>query len=149
MLTKSSPQPMYLPLAETPAPVERDDGFLERRRIALLECDTALRAVMVRALLRIGCIVTFKHHHEQVTTALQSGELGGVVLALPMDEAQLATLLEANVQRIPIVVLTDTSPPLHLAQRDPSLHFLQKPFDMRELLTLLNLPHKATIITVG
>lgn len=146
MLTNAIVQPKYLPMQAAPALDPELEEFAERRRIALLESDAPLRAVIVRALLRVGCVVTFKRRCAQIIAALRMDELQGVVLALPIDESQAELLIEANIHHVPIVVLMNAPPLPQLARRAPNLRFLQKPFDMRELFTQLHLPHEAKII---
>lgn len=125
---------------------EGEERFAERRRIALMEPDTALRNVLVRTLLRLGCIVSIKRSPEQVMEALQDGLTDGVVVALEADLPWAERLHAANARQVPVVILCDSSPDPYLTNQWPSLSFLQKPFDMRELLVHLHLPEKAKII---
>jgi len=128
-----------------PSPAS-EERFAERRRIVLLENDRALCNVITRSLLRLGCVVTFKRSYDQVLCALREANVHGVVMALELDGAQLAALTAANSGQVPIVVLTHAPPAPHQADLYPSLRLLQKPFDMRELFTLLNLPQQAKIV---
>jgi len=132
--------------AESLLPAGREPRFAERRRIAVLENDHALRPVVIRTLLRLGCVVSAKHELAQVTEALQVGPIDGAVVALGGDGACLAALQSANACLVPVVVLLDQPAEPHLKVRYPALRFLQKPFDMRELLAQLGLPEKATIL---
>jgi len=43
-------------------------------------------------------------------------------------------------------VLTDAPPAPHMVKQIPRLRFLQKPFDMRELICCLRLPPRAVIV---
>jgi DNA-binding NtrC family response regulator len=124
-----------------------DERFAERSRIALMESDRALRAVMVRSLLRVGCVVSFKCNQAEVVEALQAGVLHGVVMAAELDFHDMAALDAANVQHVPIVVLTHAPPALHAFNSHSSLRFLQKPFDMRDLFVHLNLSQSAKIVS--
>jgi hypothetical protein len=135
-----------VPQAESLGPAEREPRFAERRRIAVLEHDRALRPVVIRTLLRLGCVVSAKHEFAQVTEALQAGPIDGAVVALGGDGTCLPALQSANASAVPIVVLLDQPVEPHLQARYPALRFLQKPFDMRELLAQLGLPEKATIL---
>ena len=132
--------------AENMLPAEREPRFAERRRIAVLEHDRALRPVVIRTLLRLGCVVSAKHELAQLTEALQAGPIDGAIVALAGDGAYLPALQCANVSAVPVVVLLDGPIEPRLKARYPALRFLQKPFDMRELLAQLGLPEKATIL---
>jgi DNA-binding response OmpR family regulator len=127
-------------------PTAGDDRFAERRRIALLEYDPALRPVIIRTLLRLGCVVSAKRDLAQVLETLQTGPVDGVVLALAADAASLAALQAANCGQVPVVILTDEPVEPYLQQLFPAIHVLQKPFDARALLSDLGLPEKATIL---
>jgi DNA-binding response OmpR family regulator len=136
-----------LPSDALKAPTAGDERFAERRRIALLEYDPALRPVIIRTLLRLGCVVSAKRDLAHVLETLQTGPVDGVVLALAAaDAASFAALQAANCQRVPVVVLTDEPVEPYLQQLFPSIHVLQKPFDARALLSDLGLPEKATIL---
>jgi DNA-binding response OmpR family regulator len=128
------------------APAAGDERFAERRRIALLEHDPALRPVIIRTLLRLGCVVSTKPDLAHVLETLHSGPVDGVVLALAADAASFAALQAANCRQVPVVILTDEPVEPYLQQLFPSIHVLQKPFDARELLRRLQLPEKATIL---
>jgi len=131
---------------EPAAPDDAEERFAERRRIALLEGDTALRPVLIGTLLRLGCVVSVKHHITQVIETLQCGPVDGAVVALEGDLSLLEALAAANHGAVPVVVLSDVLPEPHMVKQFPSIRFLQKPFDMRELLNLLHLPQKAVIV---
>jgi DNA-binding response OmpR family regulator len=124
-----------------------EEQFAERRRISLLESDTALRPVLIGILLRLGCVVSARRELAQVIEALQTGPLDGAIVALEPDHARLAALCTANQHNVPIVVLMDSAVDPLTASQFPGIHFLQKPFDVRQLLAKLNLPEKATILT--
>jgi len=131
------------------APPDGEDRFVERRRIALLEPDAALRPVLIVNLLRLGCVVSARRELPQVIEALQCGPLDGAIVALEGNRCALDALNAANRGGVPLVVLTDTLPEPHMVQKFPGMHFLQKPFDTRELLNALHLPQKAAIIRGG
>ena len=124
-----------------PAPIEYDDDFARRWRIALLEDDRALRAVIVVSLLRVGCIIRFAHAVEPVCAELRDGMLQGAIIAGELSAPQLAALRAANAQRAPIIVLTNAPCGPGCSDAETSLRFLPKPFDMRELFALLDLDH--------
>ena len=126
-----------------------EDRFAERRRIAVMEHDHALRAVVIRSLLRLGCVVSAKRTMEQIIMALQTGPIDGAIICLEADDTLSATLQAANHHQVPIVVLTDRPVEPHSTEQFDTIRFLQKPFDMRELLVHLHLPQKATIIHAG
>ena len=135
-----------LPSDALTAPAAGDERFAERRRIALLEYDPALRPVIIRTLLRLGCVVSTKRDLAHVLETLQTGPVDGVVLALAADAASFAALQAANCRQVPVVLLTDEPVEPYLQQLFPSIHVLQKPFDARALLGDLGLPEKATIL---
>lgn len=122
------------------------ERFAERRRIALLEYDPALRPVIIRTLLRLGCVVSTKRDLAHVVETLQTGPVDGVVLALAADAASFAALQAANACQVPVVILTDEPVEPYLQQLFPAIHVLQKPFDARDLLRWLRLPEKPTIL---
>ena len=122
------------------------EHFAERRRIALLEPDRALRSVLARTLLRLGCVVSLARDLEQVLEALRDGRLDGAVVALDVDARTLALLQSANGRGVPVVVTTDEP---HPANHGALVHCLLKPFDTRDLLAHLNLPHKAVTSSDG
>jgi DNA-binding response OmpR family regulator len=131
-----------------PAAAEQpEERFAERRRIALLEPDAALRRVLIPLLLRLGCVVSVKRELAQVIEALQTGPLDAAIVALEPDNVQLEALRAANRQQVPIVLLMDVPVGPLTASQFPDIHFLEKPFDARELLAGLNLPEKPTILT--
>jgi DNA-binding response OmpR family regulator len=133
----------------TPHAVE-DERFAERRRIALMEPDSALRSTLVRFLLRLGVVVTFKHAPPKVIEAMNDGNLDGAIVALESDSPWIAEIRQANMMRqIPIVILTNASPGPHEVEVTGGVRFLVKPFDVRELCELLRLPPKARIIPAG
>jgi DNA-binding response OmpR family regulator len=123
-----------------------EERFAERRRIALLERDTALRSVVIRNLLRLGCVVSAKRDVAQVIEALESGLADGAVVALERDNPLLETLAAAVRGPAPVIVLCDVLPEPHMVKRFAGLRFLQKPFDMRELICCLRLPPHAVIV---
>ncbi len=128
--------------------LEHHDDFTNRARIALLEPDPTLRAVIVRSLLRMGCVVTFKRTLAQVSECLRAGTVHGALVAWELNAEEMTALNDANVNRVPVVVLTETAPPPPgTAARDP-LRFLQKPFDMRELFTQLNLTQAPKVLNI-
>ena len=131
---------------ETMRQAQPEERFAERRRIALLEPDAALRRVLIPLLLRLGCVVSVKRELAQVIEALQTGPLDGVIIALGPDNALLKSLCAANCQHVPIVLLMDPAVDPLTAKQFPDMHFLAKPFDANELLAGLNLPEKATIL---
>ena len=135
-----------LPSDALTAPAASDERFAERRRIALLETDPALRPVIIRTLLRLGCVVSTKRDLPHVLKTLQTGPVDGVVLAHAADAASFAALQAANCRQVPVVVLTDEPVEPYLQQLFPTIHVLQKPFDARALLSDLGLPEKATIL---
>jgi DNA-binding response OmpR family regulator len=126
-----------------------EEQFGERRRITLLEPDPALRAVVIRSLLRLGCVVSTKRSREQVIDALETGPIDGAIIALEADASLAAALHTANHLRAPIVVLTNFPAEPRMMESFSSILFLQKPFDMRELLAHLRLPQKAFIVRGG
>jgi DNA-binding response OmpR family regulator len=125
---------------------EAEDRFAVRRRIALLEKDPALRPVVIRTLLRLGCVVSAKHCIAQVIETLRTGPVDGAVVAFEGELSLLYELAVANRSAVPVVVLTDGLPEPHMVEQFRSIHFLQKPFDMRELLASLQLPQKAVVV---
>jgi DNA-binding response OmpR family regulator len=127
------------------APDEGEARFAERRRIVLMEPEGPLRAVLVRTLLRLGCIVSLTRGLDQVLEALRESEPDGALVALEADARTAALLQAANRRQIPIVVMCFASPEPHLLKRFAAMHFLVKPFDTRELLAHLRLPEKAII----
>ena len=126
-----------------------DEQFAERRRIALMEPDPKLRAVLIRTLLRLGCVVSAKRSQAQMIEAIQTGPLDGAIVALEADAMLADSLCAANNHRAAIVVLTSVPVEPHLVEQFSSICFLQKPFDMRELLAQLRLPLKALIVRSG
>jgi len=134
---------------ETTSQAQGEERFAERPRIVLMEPDNTLRAVMIRNLLRLGCVVSCKHSREQVLEALETGPIDGAIIALEADASLVAALDAANSKRTSIVVLTNFPIEPRLTAQFSSIHFLQKPFDMRELLSHLSLPQKALIIRSG
>ncbi len=149
MSTDVSARVRDMDFRETVSAEEGEERFAERRRIALMEPDAALRSVLVRTLLRLGCIVSFKRSPEQVIETLQEGPIDGTVVALDADTPWAAHMHAANLHQVPIVILSDAPPDPHLTKQLPSVRFLQKPFDMRDLLVHLHLPEKARIIRAG
>jgi DNA-binding response OmpR family regulator len=129
------------------AEAQPEERFAERRRIAMLEPDAALRRVLIPMLLRLGCVVSPKRDLAQMIEALQSGPLDGAIVALGPDISWVAALSAANQHYVPVVLLMNFPVDPLSARQFPDIHFLQKPFDARELLTRLNLPEKATILT--
>jgi DNA-binding response OmpR family regulator len=125
---------------------EAEERFATRRRIALLEEDPALRPVVIRTLLRLGCVVSAKRCIAQVIETLRTGPVDGAVVALEGELSLLDALAAANHGAVPVVVLTDGLPEPHMLERYRSIRFLQKPFDMRELLASLQLPQKAVVV---
>ncbi len=128
---------------------EAGERFAERRRIALLEPDPDLRPVLIRTLLRLGCVVSAKRELAQIIETLQTGPVDGAIVALCAQSDCVAALQASNARQATIVVLTDDAVEPHLRRLFPAIHFLQKPFDMRDLLASLGLPEKATILTSG
>ncbi len=128
-----------------PAPDEGGARFAERRRIVLLEPEVPLRAVLVRTLLRLGCIVSLTRGLDQVLEALRESEPDGALVALEADARTAALLEAANRRQIPIVVMCFASPEPHLLKRFAPIHFLVKPFDTGDLLAHLRLPEKAIL----
>jgi DNA-binding response OmpR family regulator len=126
--------------------LEAEERFAVRRRIALLEDDPALRPVVIRTLLRLGCVVSAKHCIAQVIETLRTGPVDGVVVALEGELSLLYELAAANDGAVPVVVLTDELPEPHMVEQFRSIRFLKKPFDMRELLASLQLPQKALVV---
>ena len=127
------------------APPVRDERFAARKRMVLLEPDPALRAVLVRSLLALGCVVSAKHETQQVIEALRCGPLDGAVIAFVSDTA-LAALQSANVRGVPLVVLTESAVEPRWLEKFPAIRFVRKPFDTRQLLTALELPQKAILV---
>ena len=134
---------------ETASQAQGEEQFADRRRIALMESDNTLRAVMIRNLLRLGCVVSCKHSQQQMLEALETGPIDGAIIALEANASLAQALDAANNQRASIVVLTNFPIEPRLREQFSSIHFLQKPFDMRELLVFLHLPQKALIVRGG
>jgi CheY-like chemotaxis protein len=135
---------------ETAAPAAGEERFAERRRIALLEPDSALRSTLVRLLLRLGVIVSFKHHPQNLVESVSEGNLDGAIVALEYNSPWIVAIQNANAQRqIPIVVLTNAPPGPRAVEVVVGVRFLDKPFDARELCELLGLPSKARIVAAG
>ena len=132
--------------AESTPHADGEARFAERRRILLLEPDAALRAVLVRSLLRLGCIVRAKRHPQQVIDALPNEFIDGAVIALDEAMSWAPQLAVANLRQVPVVVLSYAPPEPYLVKQLPSLCFLQKPFDMRDLLAQLHLPERAKLV---
>jgi DNA-binding NtrC family response regulator len=130
-----------VPVAAPPG----DEQFVERRRISMLEPDTALRSVMTRCLLALGCVVSAKRELAQLREVLCSGPCDGAIISLAVDVAQLSALQAANARDVPIVVLTDGAVEPQIVDQFPAIHFMRKPFDTRQLLVALELPHKAIL----
>ena len=122
-----------------------DMQFVERRRITMLEPDTALRSVMTRCLLALGCVVSAKREFSQVRDALRCGPCDGVIIALGANAAQCAEMQAANTRGVPVVVLSDGAVEPRFASQFPAIRFLRKPFDTRQLLVELKLPQKAIL----
>jgi DNA-binding response OmpR family regulator len=139
-------QPQPLDYAASHPAAGGEERFAERRRILLLEPDAALRAVLVRSLLRLGCIVRAKRHPQQVVDALPDEAIDGAVVALDEVMSWAPQLAAANPRQAPVVVLSYVPPDPYLIEQLPSLCFLQKPFDMRDLLAQLHLPEKAKLV---
>lgn len=138
-----------LDLPATMAQAEDEARFAERRRIALMEPEAALRSVLVRTLLRLGCIISLTRNPQQLIELLQDGMLDGAVVALEADSLWAARLHAVNSRRVPIVILGDSPPGPYVTKQLSSLYFLQKPFDTRELLEHLHLPEKAKTTGAG
>lgn len=125
---------------------QSDECFAERRHIVLMESDASLRPVIVRTLLRLGCVVRFKHSLADVVESMGEGWPDGAVVALDAN-AELATCLQAaNGRQMPVIVLMQTAPDPLWGRQFPGVRFLEKPFDMRELCALLKLPLQAPIV---
>ena len=134
---------------ETVSQTQNEDQFAERRRIILMESDSTLRAVLIRNLLRLGCVVSAKRSREQIIEALETEPIDGAIIALEADASVAAALCDANYHQASIVLLTNFPIEPRLREQFSSLLFLQKPFDMRELLVFLHLPQKALIVRGG
>ncbi len=119
-----------------------DLRFADRARIALFERDPALRPVIIRSLLRLGCVVSAKRDLGRLQTALQEGLLHGAVADLEFDVLSLEALDDANRSHVPLAVLTDIQVEPYLRAQFPTLSFIQKPFDIRVLFDALKLPRK-------
>ena len=130
---------------EAQSPFDSEQRFAERHRIVLLEPDDLLRGVLVRTLLRLGCIVNLSRGLDQVLTLLREGGMDGAVVALDAEAHAAALLQDANGRNVPIVVLTYAAPAPDLRKRFATICFLRKPFDTRELLASLRLPEKAIL----
>jgi DNA-binding response OmpR family regulator len=145
---------LYLPMkladeTETASPPDGEQRFAVRWRIVLMETDGSLRAVLVRTLLRLGCIVSLTRRLEPVLEALRDGGMDGAIVALDAGAHAAALLQAANRRQVPLVVLTVAPPGPDLLKRYPAIRFLRKPFDTRELLAGLNLPEQATLAGDG
>ena len=132
------------PLADTP---EEREEFATRPRLLLLEPDPALRRVLASTLLRLGCVLNFKRDLESLITTLAGGEYSGAIVALDTDLAPAIRLGASAPPGARLAILANTPPDPLLIRQLPSACFLQKPFDLRELLVALNLPDKAQIVT--
>lgn len=130
------------PVADTP---EDREEFSTRRRILVLEPDPALRRVLAGALLRLGCVVSFKSSLAAVLESL-SPDVDGVIAALDADLSPAARLRAAAPPGTRLAVLSHAPPDPKLARSLPAVAFLQKPFDLRDLLAALNVPERAQII---
>ena len=135
----SKPKPAEY--AESIPNADTEERFAERRRIALMEPDAALRSTLVRFLLRLGCVVTFKHIPPKVIESLHEGTLDGAIVALESGSPWIAEIQHANTERqIPIVILMNTSLGPREMEEIAGVRFLVKPFDVRDLSELLGLP---------
>jgi DNA-binding response OmpR family regulator len=125
---------------------QSEECFAERRHIVLMESDESLRPVIVRTLLRLGCVVRFKHSLADVVETMREGWPDGAVVALDPDAELAARLQAANRRQAPLVVLIQTAPDPLWSRQMPGVRFLEKPFDVRELCALLKLPLRAPIV---
>ncbi|MBI5876444.1 MAG: hypothetical protein HZB53_02235 [Chloroflexi bacterium] len=140
----SSNSPLLVdPVADTPA--DREE-FAARPRLLLMEPDPALRRVLASALLRLGCVLNFKRDLESLKATIATGDYSGAIVALDTDLAPVIQLSSAAPPGFRLAIVAHAPPDPVLARRLPDVRFLQKPFDLRELLVILNLPARAEII---
>src|SRR6476620_11216024 len=102
---------------------QREECFAERRHIVLMESDASLRPVIVRTLLRLGCVVRFKHSLADVVETMQEGWPDGAVVALDADAEMAACLQAANRRQMPVVVLIQTAPDPLWGRQMPGVRF--------------------------
>jgi CheY-like chemotaxis protein len=129
-----------------PIPDEAFEYFKSRRRIVLHEPYPALRSVIARSLIRLGCVVTFKRSHDEVCALLQDADyLYGAITSVDGDPTtavhQIEHLRAANRHQIPLILLTNwpVGPDQRAEWRHAGMTALSKPFDMRDLLVSLNM----------
>ena len=116
------------------------------KRVLVVEDDANERFTLTRVLERVGYSVTSVSTADEAIAALPGVEFHAVVSDVMMPETDGVSLARAIAERAPGTPIILVSA-FHLAPRQidririGSLHFLDKPIDLPQLLAVLESPH--------